>query len=172
MTDANDDEAHAAEDRRRHLDYLQAVITRMSSASSTTKGWLLPVITATYGYALTAGDEGVAMLGLMGVALFALMDANYLGQERAFRALYDRVARLKAGDPVPAFAMNPAWAAPSDQADDGASTRKSLAKRAWTAIRDWFPDGAVWSSWAIAPFYGPLALLGVVLAAALFDEGE
>lgn len=157
------DDAAAQEDRRRHLDYLQAVITRMSSASSATKGWLLPVVTATYGYALTAGEAGVALLGIAAVAIFSLMDANYLGQERAFRDLYDRVARLKSGEPVPAFAMNPAWAAPAEDDESGAESRRRFLVRSWTAIKDWFPTGVVWSSWAVAPFYGPFAVLGVVI---------
>lgn len=182
----SDDELHPTdEDRRKHLDYIQAVITRMSSASTTTKGWLLPIVVATYGYALTAGEAGVALLGVVGVALFSLMDANYLDQERAFRDLYDRVARLKEGDPVPPFAMNPSWAAPSDPAtvtavhpdqihrpapaSDRAGQpyppRRHLATRMWAAIKHWFPDGTVWSSWAIAPFYGPLALLGFAVFA-------
>lgn len=31
------------EDRRKHLDYIQAVVTRQSAASSSAKGWHLPV---------------------------------------------------------------------------------------------------------------------------------
>lgn len=89
-----------AEDRRKHLDFIQAVVTRMSAASSTTKGWLLPVVTATYGYAVVNREMSVALLGIAAVLLFAVIDANYLNQERAFRRLYDAVAQ---GGDIPAF---------------------------------------------------------------------
>lgn len=48
------------EDRRKHLDFIQAVVARMSAASSNSKAWLLPVVAATYGYALTKNAESVA----------------------------------------------------------------------------------------------------------------
>lgn len=76
------------DDQRKHVDLIQAAIARMASASSTAKGWLLPVATATYGYALTQADARVALLGLGAVLLFGTLDAHYLRQERAFRALY------------------------------------------------------------------------------------
>ena len=52
------------EDTRKHLDFIQAIVTRMSAASSTAKAWLLPVVTAAYGYALTQNAESVALLGV------------------------------------------------------------------------------------------------------------
>lgn len=97
------------EDRRQHRSFVQAVITRMSQASTSSKTWLLPIVTATFGYAITKDVPGVALLGCLAVFLFGLMDANYLKQERAFRKLYDQVAQ---GSPISAFAMNPALAFP------------------------------------------------------------
>lgn len=80
------------EDKRKHLDFIQSVITRMSAASSSAKAWLLPVVTAAYGYALTQNADSVALLGLGATLLFAYLDANYLPQEKRFRALYKTVA--------------------------------------------------------------------------------
>ena len=145
------------EDRRQHLAFLQAVVTRMSASSSTTKGWLLPIVLATYGYALTQKSLSVALLGMCAVVLFAIIDANYLNQERSFRDLYDAVAR---GADVAPFSMNPALAAPSE---DKAETESGL-KRALLLIRDWFPGWEVWVSWAIAPFYGALLIVGAITA--------
>lgn len=147
-----------AEDRRKHLDFIQAVVTRMSAASSTTKGWLLPVVTATYGYAVVNRDLSVALLGVAAVLLFAIIDANYLNQERAFRRLYDAVAE---GGDIPAFSMDASLAAPAPPrtTQDSASTWK----RARKVVRDWFPPWAVWSSWAIAPLYGSLLFVGLII---------
>jgi histidine triad (HIT) family protein len=146
------------EDRRKHLDYIQAVVTRMSASSTTSKGWLLPIITAAYGYAVVNRSVGVAGLGMLAAALFGLIDAHYLNQERAFRRLYDAVAY---GDKVKRFSLDPSLAAPALPASP--SRRNNMDSRAWQIVQRWIPDRDVWLSWAIAPFYGALLLAGVVI---------
>jgi ATP adenylyltransferase len=147
------------EDKRKHLDFIQSVVSRMSAASAMTKSWLLPIVTATYGYALVGHASSIGWLGLMAVALFALMDANYLNQERAFRRLYDAVS---SGIEVQRFSLNPALAAPA-KASIAESDAPRIWRRVWSRIRNWFPGRAVWSSWAIAPFYGGLFVAGVLI---------
>ncbi len=133
----------SAEDRRQHLVFVQSVVARLAQASSTAKAWLLPIVTATYGYAITKNAPGIALLGVVAVMVFALLDANYLKEERAFRQLYDEVA----GDgPVPAFSMNPAVA--------GADRKR----------RNYWPDLRDWKSWSVAPVYVPLVVTGLVIA--------
>lgn len=134
----------APEDRRQHLSFIQAVITRMSQASSSSKTWLLPIVTLTFGYAFTKHSTVAAILGVAAVLIFGLLDANYLKQERAFRKLYDSVA---AGSALPSFSMNPTLAAPSG------------------STSNYWPDGDDLRSWAIAPVYGPLLVAGIAIAA-------
>ncbi|MFD5116483.1 HIT family protein [Streptomyces sp. NPDC058391] len=136
--------AVGAEDRRQHLSFIQAIITRMSQASSSSKAWLLPIVTATYGYAITMDSIFVALLGLLAVLVFGILDANYLKQERAFRKLYDEVA---AGRSIPAFSLNP-----------------TLASPAGSRVNYW-PDWPDIRSWAVAPVYGPLLLAGMGIGA-------
>jgi histidine triad (HIT) family protein len=145
----------SAEDRRKHLDYIQAVVTRMSAASTTTKSWLLPVVTATYGYALTKKADSVALLGIAAVLLFGFLDANYLRQEKAYRRLYDVVAR--GTRQVPPFSLDPS------DADDPSGPTAGTLQRTRQLIRRWVPDRAVWQSWSIAPFYGALVIVGAVI---------
>ena len=141
------------EDRRKHLDFIQAVITRMSAASSNVKGWLLPVVTATYGFALIQHSRAVALLGLAAVVLFMFLDANYLRQERAYRRLYDTVAQgMRA---VPRFSLDPS------EADDPIPASAGWRERVGTVVGRWVPAWSVWSSWSILPFYGALLLIGV-----------
>ena len=64
MTDFSTPTQHDPEDRRKHLDFIQSVVTRMSAASSNAKAWLLPVVTAAYGYALTQRADSVALLAV------------------------------------------------------------------------------------------------------------
>ena len=143
------------EDRRQHLAFIQAVITRMSSASSTAKGWLLPVVTATYGYALTQNDGSVALLGMAGVGLFAMLDANYLRQEQSYRRLYDTVARKRR--PVPSFTLDPSEA----EELPGGDTPPRRKIQVW--VGRWLPEPRVWLSWSIAPFYTGFLLVGLVI---------
>lgn len=141
------------EDRRKHLDYIQAVITRMSAASSTVKGWLLPVATATYGYALTKDSQPISLLGIAAVLIFSLLDANYLRQERSYRVLYDCVARQSR--PVPLFSLNPTHAL--DPSPPSVKRRQKLRR----LVQRWVPGRSVWLSWAVAPFYGGLIVVGI-----------
>lgn len=141
------------EDRRKHLDFIQAVVTRMSAASSSAKGWLLPVATATYGFALTQHSRSVTLLGLAAVVLFMFLDANYLRQERAYRRLYDTVARGTRA--VPQFSLDPS------EADDPIPASAGWRERVKTVVGRWVPSWRVWSSWSILPFYGTLLLIGV-----------
>ena len=64
------------EDLHKHLDFIQAVVTRMSAASTSTKSWLLPVVTATYGYGMTQNAWSVIALGLGAVLLFMFLDVT------------------------------------------------------------------------------------------------
>lgn len=179
----------AAEDRRKHLEFIQAVVARMSSASVSAKSWLLPVVTATYGYGMTKNAWSVIALGMGAVLLFMFLDAHYLDQEKKFRALYDAVARDIAV--VPVFSMDPRpvlpvkprvrtrWRkatgqAPSSSTDmtaeqafehEQTAEDQSLSQRVTLAQRteSWSPDDSVWWSWSITPFYGSLFLVGVGL---------
>lgn len=139
------------EDRRKHLDYVQSVIARMSSASSSAKSWLLPVATAAYGFALSQKIPSVALLGIAAVVIFGFLDANYLRQERAYRRLYDAVARGL----VPCFALDPA------AADLGKPPPTPWWKRISSVLARWIPPWSVWMSWSIAPFYGALITAGL-----------
>ncbi|MHB9860504.1 hypothetical protein [Streptomyces sp. YIM S03343] len=118
-----------------------------ATAPTVTKSWvdagfkqgLLPIVTLTYGYAITGKSLLVALLGCLAVLVFGVLDANYLRQERAFRKLYDEVA---AGRPIPAFSANPTLASPAG------------------ARANYWPDKPDMRSWAVAPVHAPLMLAG------------
>ncbi|MBN9327014.1 MAG: HIT family protein [Cellulomonas sp. 73-145] len=151
----------APEDRRKHLDYIQAVVTRQSAASSAAKGWLLPIVTATFGFALTQHSWPLAALGMVAVVLFAYLDANYLRSEKQFRRLYNTVAR--SSRQVPLFTLDPV------DADEPVPDDAPALPR-WRAFaRKYLPERSIWTSWSIAPFYTALLILGagVVVVSAI-----
>lgn len=169
-----DPDSLSREDLHKHLDFIQAVVTRMSAASTSTKSWLLPVVTATYGYGMTQNAWSVIALGLGAVLLFMFLDAHYLDREKAYRDLYDAVARKKG---IPLFSLDPREVQrckqvpeaqrdiTPDEADDQATDAGKAPNHdsGSTFLADWWPNASVWKSWAITPFYGSLLVVGVLL---------
>jgi hypothetical protein len=76
----------------KHLELIQAVITRMAGNSALLKGWSVTLSSALIGWA-AANNAHVkyVVLGFFPPVFFAVLDAFYLRQERLFRRLYDRM---------------------------------------------------------------------------------
>lgn len=127
----------------------------MSAASSSSKGWLLPVATTAYGFALTQHSGSVGLLGVFAVLVFSYIDANYLRQERAYRNLYNAVA--KEDGRIPLYSLDPAHA--NDPLPDVDNSNRR--QQALVTVGRWVPDWRIWISWSITPFYGSLLLLGL-----------
>lgn len=121
------------EDQRKHLEFIQAVIARLASSSTATKGWGLTVATAAFGFSATRAVPVVAGLGIVVVIFFGILDSYYLREERLFRYLYDDARRGKVG----VYSMNK-------------NEYSSKCKRR-SVIR----------SWSVLGFYGPLLLVGL-----------
>lgn len=121
------------EDQRKHLDFIQAVVARLANSSSAAKGWGLTVATATFGFSATRAEPFVAGLGIVVVAVFAVLDSYYLREERLFRFLYEAARKGE----VEVYSMNK------------------------NAYADCVTRGQVICSWSVLGFYLPLALAGV-----------
>ncbi|MBP7030989.1 MAG: hypothetical protein KBB84_08310 [Spirochaetes bacterium] len=80
-----------SEDNRKHLDYLQALITRMNSNSFQLKS-LAITITAAF-LAIFASTQKVVfiIISVAPVLIFWFLDAYYLQQERKLRGIYNDV---------------------------------------------------------------------------------
>lgn len=133
----------SAEDRRKHLDFIQSVIARMASASAVTKGWALTIAVATYGYAGTKQSIPVAILGVGAVLVFAALDSRYLLEERKYRKLFHAAA----AGAVDVFDMNA----------DGHC--KSLEKSARKTLN----MASVMWSWSVRNYYGVILVAGLIL---------
>jgi hypothetical protein len=125
---------HLTDDQRKHLDFIQAIIARLFSSSSAAKSWGFTVSMAAFGFSATRAVPFVAVLGLIAVAFFGLLDSNYLREERLFRALYDDARKGK----IEVYSMN------KDAYVDRCPRRKVIV------------------SWSIGGFYGPLSLVGAL----------
>lgn len=87
------------DDRRQHLVFIQDIISRMSTLSSNTKNWFLPIITAIYGYAINNSNHLIVILGMVVTIVFAFLDSGYLVTERKYRRLYSKVVEHKFNRP-------------------------------------------------------------------------
>jgi hypothetical protein len=95
----------------KHLDYLQAAIGRMAGQSFLIKGWAVTLAAAALGLAVKEGTT-FALIGLLPVAIFWLLDAYFLALEHGFRHLFrEAVERDNRGE-APTFDMTPAHARP------------------------------------------------------------
>jgi hypothetical protein len=124
--------------RVKHLEMVQAVIARVAGQSATLKNYCITVTTAVCGLAVSLQRPCVALLALLPVTIFALLDAQYLRLERRFRGLFNEV-RMQRWSAVPSFEIS-AQAAP--------------ASSYWGAL----------FSWSIFMFYTPLAIAVVFVA--------
>lgn len=92
------------EDKRAHLQFIQAAITRMSDASAAIKRHAIVVALAVLGSAQLSHQKVLAVAGVAITLVFALLDASYLRRERGFRLLYDEV-RSEPAEKVVDFRM-------------------------------------------------------------------
>lgn len=80
------------EEKLKHLEFIQNVITRMNSNSFQIKGWAVTIVSALLAIYASSKNNYFIMVGVFPIMIFWLLDAYYLSQERKFRALYNDVA--------------------------------------------------------------------------------
>lgn len=86
------------ENKLKHLELIQNVITRMANNSFLLKGWNLTILAALIGLNKDGLDGKVIFIGFILTVVFWVLDAYYLSQERIFRARYDEVSIKKEED--------------------------------------------------------------------------
>lgn len=79
------------EKKLKHLEMLQSIMERMARNSFSLKEWSVVVVSAVA--ALAAAGYGSRVVGVAFIpwVMFWILDGYFVGQERLFRKLYDRV---------------------------------------------------------------------------------
>jgi hypothetical protein len=131
------------EDRRKHLELVSAVVSRMAGASAAAKGWSITVAGAAFGVALVRSSWFIFLLGVGALFIFGIMDGLYLHTEKKFRDLYAAIVRNE----VEPLSMD---------------TTNLRARRRRESHR----------SWSVLGFYGPLALAGLILMVVSICRGD
>ena len=82
------------DEKIKHLEFIQNVITRMNTNSFQIKGWTVVILSALLAiYASTKNDYFI-LASIFPVLVFWFLDTYYLTQERKFRGLYNDVAGI------------------------------------------------------------------------------
>jgi hypothetical protein len=76
----------------KHLEFIQAVITRMATNSFLFKGWAITLAAALAGFAAADSKRGLLIIALVSTLMFWALDAYYLWLERCFIVLYGAAA--------------------------------------------------------------------------------
>jgi hypothetical protein len=82
----------------KHLEFLQAVISRMATNSFLFKGWAITVASALSAFAAVETKAALLTIALISTTMFWGMDGYYLWLERGFIGLYNKVAADTVGN--------------------------------------------------------------------------
>lgn len=77
------------EDKRKHLDYIQATISRMGSNQFITRGWSITILTGLIALIINNKKYDLLWLSISITVIFWGIDGYYLALERRFRELYE-----------------------------------------------------------------------------------
>ena len=81
------------EEKLKHLEFIQGVITRMNSNSFSIKTWMVTILAAFIALFANKPNEWYLLEAIIPTIIFWFLDAKYLKMERQYRKLYiDAVA--------------------------------------------------------------------------------
>lgn len=83
------------EAKLKHLELIQAVISRMAQNSFLFKGWAITLAAGLSAFGATTDKVSLVVMAVVATLLFWGLDAYYLWLERCFIAKYEAVTALK-----------------------------------------------------------------------------
>lgn len=86
------------EQKIKHLEFLQNVITRMNSNSFLIKGWTVTIVSALFALASKDANINYVLVAYFAIPIFWILDGFYISQERQFRDLYKEVTTKNEAD--------------------------------------------------------------------------
>ena len=77
------------ENKRKHLEFIQGVINRLSTNSFLLKGWSVGLVSALFALAAINSKPAFLLLTYIPAFMFWVLDGYCLWQERLYRRLFD-----------------------------------------------------------------------------------
>lgn len=84
--------------KHKHLEFIQASISRMSGNLFLLKGWSITLIAALFALAAKDTNRAFIVVAYFPLFIFWVLDGYFLSMERRFRSLYEHVRQLKEED--------------------------------------------------------------------------
>ena len=82
------------EAKLKHLEFIQAVVTRLAGNSFLLKGWAVTLVSALFALAAANTKPAFVFLAYVPVGVFWGLDGYFLMMERLYRGHYDRVRQV------------------------------------------------------------------------------
>lgn len=83
------------ENKIKHLEFIQLVITRMNVNSFLIKGWTVTLVAALFAFAAKDANISYVIITYLSTPIFWFLDGYYLSQERQYRELYKVIIKKK-----------------------------------------------------------------------------
>lgn len=80
------------ENKHKHLEFIQNVITRMNSNSFLIKGWTITLVSALFALAAKDANVNYVLISYIVIPVFWVLDGFFISRERQYRDLYALVA--------------------------------------------------------------------------------
>ncbi|MDX7953719.1 hypothetical protein P7D22_21375 [Lichenihabitans sp. Uapishka_5] len=88
--------------RVKHLEMVQAIVSRMAGYCASVKNFCVTITIAICGYSISTKSGQLLDFAFIPVVVFSLLDAQYLNLERRFRNLFEQI-RLEDWNQRPTF---------------------------------------------------------------------
>ncbi|MEK7099003.1 MAG: hypothetical protein AAB916_00620 [Patescibacteria group bacterium] len=87
------------ENKRKHLEFIQGIISRMAGNLFFLRGWTITLIGALLAlFSKNNSPDYIFYFLILAVFIFWILDGYFLSQERSYRDLYNHVRKLKEED--------------------------------------------------------------------------
>lgn len=138
------------EDQRKHLEFIQNVITRMNSNSFQLKGLAITLATALLAVYASTPKVILLCLPVVPTLIFWFLDSYFLQLERKFRGIYNDVVGLKKVNQVKLYEM-------------------PVHKYVKTADKQFGYWNVFWSG-TIAGFYCSMVVLLIIIGVIIYNK--
>jgi len=97
-----------SDERTKHLEFIQSVITRMNTNCFQIKTWTITISSGLLAISANTKNPAFVAVAIFPVIMFWILDSYYLTQERKFRGLYNDVAGVSPNPrEIKPFEMSP-----------------------------------------------------------------
>jgi hypothetical protein len=86
------------EQKIKHLEFIQNVITRMNTNSFLIKGWTITLVSALFALAAKDANLNFVLVSYVVIPVFWILDGFFIATERRYRYLYEDITKKDEND--------------------------------------------------------------------------